>query len=283
MKREMYINIHISVKAEMFEIFYGMLYNFNFTGVEEQFDKLIVCFKLKEWERIKELFYESMKSVSSIASIEKEEKVHEKNWNEEWEKNLKPFIVSKRVGISPSVHLDKLETEIKLIINPKMSFGTGEHSSTRLSCKLLEKALKENSEWLDVGTGTGVLAILAAKLGAKKILAFDNNYWAIDNAIENAKLNGVEDKIEIFEADIETYNISEFDGITANLFSSLLLPSLPKFYNALKRRKGDLILSGILKYDIEDIKSKATELGFILKEEIFEDEWAGLHYSLSHI
>lgn len=278
MKREMFINIHISVRTEVFEIFYGMLYNFNFAGVEEQFDKLIVTFKLEEWERIKENFYLSIKTVSDIASIEKEEKMHEKNWNEEWEKNLKPFVISERIGISPSVHLDKLNSEIKLIINPKMSFGTGEHSTTRLSCALLEKVLKANSNWIDVGTGTGVLAILAAKLGAAKILAFDNNYWAIDNAIENIQLNGVEKLIDVFEADIETYNFAECDGITANLFSSLLLPAIPKFYEALKTRKGDLILSGILKYDVEDIKNKAMVTGFILKQEVYDEEWAGLHF-----
>ncbi len=278
MKREMFVNIHISVKTEVFEIFYGMLYNYKFVGVEEQFDKLIVCFKLDEWERIKEHFYESMKLVSDIAQIEKEEKMHEKNWNEEWEKNLKPFVISERIGISPSVHLDKLNTEIKLIINPKMSFGTGEHATTRLSCALLEKVLKPNTNWVDVGTGTGVLAILAAKLGAAKILAFDNNYWSIDNAVENVQLNRVENLIDVFEADIETYNFPECDGITANLFSSLLLPSIPKFYEALKNNKGDLILSGILKYDVEDIKSKAKETGFVLKQEIYDEEWAGLHF-----
>ncbi|MBI5326066.1 MAG: 50S ribosomal protein L11 methyltransferase [Ignavibacteriae bacterium] len=182
------------------------------------------------------------------------------------------------MGIAPEWKISELGTKIKIAINPKMSFGTGEHSSTRLMCILAEKAIKEGSYWIDAGTGTGILAILAVRLGAGKVLAFDNNYWSIENAVENINLNNVSDKVEIKETDIDEFEFPDCDGILANLFLNLLLPSFKKFYKGLEKKKGELLVSGILIYNKDEIIKAATDAGFVIINSIVEDEWIAMHF-----
>jgi len=164
-------------------------------------------------------------------------------------------------------------TEIPIIINPKMSFGTGQHETTRLIARLLEKYCEPNQKWIDVGTGTGVLAILAIKLGSQSVFAFDNNEWAIENARENIILNKVEDSILLQEADIEEIELPSANGITANLFANLVIYGLEKFRKSLLENKGILLISGILRYQEEEIINEAKKKGFEPLEVIYEEEW----------
>jgi ribosomal protein L11 methyltransferase len=277
-----YLNIHLSINEEIQDLAIGIIASFPFSGIEQRNDQLIITFPEKEWdENTRKMLLDSLSILKETILITKEELILDKNWNEEWEQNIQPTFVSDRICISPSWKSDEINSEIKIIIDPKMSFGTGDHATTRLMCRYMEKIVKKGDFWIDVGCGTGVLAILAIKLGAEKVLAFDNNIWAIENARENFALNGVADKIELLPADIDTLVLPSANGIAANLFLHLVLPSLGKFRRSLLENNGELLISGILKYD-EDIVLKEASKNELVKVNInYEDEWACFHFKTS--
>ncbi len=260
--RKKFINIHIRVLEEVYDLLYAVFYGLSFSGIEERLDEIVVTFPLEYWNEKESQIKRAIIESETNAQIVSEEILEDKNWNEEWEKQVPAITVNARIGIAPEWKIAELNTEIKIIINPKMSFGTGEHSSTRLISILAEQVIKPGSYWIDAGTGTGVLAILAIKLGAERVLAFDNNYWSIDNAAENIKINEVLSHIELIEADIDSFDFSDCDGIMANLFFNLLVPSFPCFYKGLKNNKGDLLVSGIMIYDKNEIIKAVSEAGF---------------------
>lgn len=272
-----YINVVISVQEEHFDSIFAMIMDFPFTGIEERLDEIVVSFLKEEWNQdTKERLLEIIHKFDPSAKILSEDNLFEKNWNEEWEKNIEAISVSNRIGIAPECKLGNLDNNIKIIINPKMSFGTGSHESTRLVCRLMEKYVEKGSSWIDAGTGSGALAILAAKLGASSVLAFDNNDWSIENAEENFTLNEVENVIALKKLDLEEELVlPPADGISANLFLNLVLPSFPIFYNSLKDNNGILIISGIMKYYENETVNKAFESGFELLDMIYENEWLG--------
>jgi ribosomal protein L11 methyltransferase len=278
MKQKNYINVSISVAEEDFEIAYGILTDFDFLGMEEKFDEIILSFEEKNWNtEVENRLKSELQDLLPNAKINKIEILSEKNWNEEWEKNVEAIQINENIGIAPEWKLHELNSKLKIIINPKMSFGTGQHSTTKLMTKMIEKTLKPNQIWIDAGTGTGILAILAAKLGAKKVFAFDNDEWSFENALENVKLNKVEEIVEIQQAKIEDYDFPESDCICANMFLNLIISSFPKFYNSLKNNdlseNNFLLVSGILVYDREELLENATKNGFILVEESQDLEW----------
>lgn len=258
-----------------------MLTNYNFLGAEEQNDYLTVYFKLSEWDKIdNDELLQVLKLVDPNIQILKIETIEEKNWNEEWEKNITPIIISQNIAIVPSWKIGSTDRTIEIVIDPKMSFGTGHHSTTRLMCYFAEKLVESGSFWIDVGTGTGILAILARKLGAKEVLALDNNFWSLQNALENFKKNKIETGIDLIEMDIDNVgSLPEADGIFANLNLELILRNLPKFHNSLFKHKGNLIISGVLIYDLDELVSKSKENSFEILEIKKDEEWIGAHLS----
>jgi ribosomal protein L11 methyltransferase len=158
-----------------------------------------------------------------------------------------------------------------------MSFGTGQHETTRLVSKLMEKYVQPNQFWIDAGTGTGVLAIIAVKLGAQSCYAFDNNSWSAENAIENVELNKVQDKIRIEEVEIDEVILPTADGIVANLYANLIIANVHKFADALKIG-APLLVSGILVYDKDEVISAAQNAGFKLLEFIQEADWVAIAF-----
>jgi ribosomal protein L11 methyltransferase len=276
-----YVNFDFSIFEEHFDFAYGTLYDYPVTGIEEKFDELIVTMELDNWsDELREKLISEISSFCPEFKILNEEIIEDRNWNEEYEKNVPVIIISDRIGIAPEWKQAELTNEIKIIINPKMSFGTGEHATTKMMCQLLEKYVEKGSNWIDAGCGTGLLSVLAIKLGAKSVFAFDYDEWSIENSKENTILNGVNDKIEIMKEKIENISLPPSDGIAANLFSNLLLVSLPKFRESLLNGGGNLIVSGILKYDKEQIIEEAKKNGFYLNQELFDDEWIAMHFTL---
>jgi len=144
----------------------------------------------------------------------------------------------------------------------------------------MESIIQPGSYWIDAGTGTGVLAILAVFLGADKVLAFDNNSWSLENAEENIISNKCNDKVELLNSDVTRIELPEANGIAANLYPHLLIPSLPKFYQSLFENEGDLVVSGILVYDAQTVIMKAKEAGFRHILTLFEDEWVAVHFKI---
>ena len=274
-----YVNIKIGILEEYFDLSMSVFQDYNFCGIEERSDELIVSFEETEFNKIDldELINE-LKNFDNSVKIISIEKFSERNWNEEWEKHVQPVIVSDRIVITPTHRADESNAEITIVIDPKMSFGTGHHTTTRLVCRLMDGLVKPGSNWIDAGTGTGVLAILAVKLGAEDVYAFDNNEWSIENAKENIIKNNVESQIRLELADIDSIGLENCNGIAANIFLNLALPSLPKFRQAIEKNDGDLLISGIMIYDEEALIQQAKKDNLVLVNKIIDDEWVAFHF-----
>lgn len=199
-----------------------------------------------------------------------------RNWNEEWERTIQPIRVTPRIVITPSWHSYTPDrNDIVLTIDPKMSFGTGYHESTRLILRLMERHLRPRARVLDVGTGTGVLAIAAVRLGASAATGIDIDEWSFENARENVLQNGVEDRVTILQGDLSTAPPIAYDLIAANIQKSILLPLLPSLAHSLNRG-GVLLLSGLLKEDREAMDSALAAAGFSVAELLEENGWIAL-------
>lgn len=277
-----YTNLKIKIPEEYFDSAYGIIFLYDPIGIEERFDELIITFQTENFSiENKDKILISLKQIYPKTELLDIETIDETNWNQEWEQSIQPIDIENKIFITPEwIKSPVKDKRIHIIINPKMSFGTGHHASTRLVSKLLLKNVKKDSEWIDAGCGTGILSIIALKLGAKSVLAIDNNDWAIENAHENLKLNSINSGIELKLCGIEEIFFPDVDGIMANLYTHLLLSNFEKFYESLKKRKGILLASGVLSFDEELILNKAKEVGFKHKKTIYEEEWCAFHLSI---
>ncbi len=209
---------------------------------------------------------------SESASFSYQIKETEKqNWNKEWEKNYDPIIIDETCVVKAAFHTDLPTYPIELIITPKMSFGTGHHETTHLMlAEMLTIGFRETNV-LDCGTGTGVLAILAKKQGATSVLAFDIDDWCVENTTENAGANGVE--VKVVKASIEDIEPkAEYDVVLANINKNVLLSQLQYYKQALKRG-GVLLLSGFYKSDLEDIKYSAQKVNLRFQHHKVRNNW----------
>lgn len=277
--KKVYKCVKIALFEEYFDLSASVFQEYDFCGIEEGDDILSITFEESVYNRIDfEAIINNLKTFDKNVKILNVDTIIEKNWNEEWENQIQPVIANERIAIAPTHKANDIDSEIKIIIDPKMSFGTGHHNTTRLMCKLMDGLVKPGSFWIDVGTGTGVLAILAAKLDAAEVFAFDNDEWSIENTIENIHTNNEQDKIKVELADIDTVLLNKCDGIAANIFLNLALPSLSKFKNAVQDSRGDILISGILIYDSQTLIDEAEKQGLILVNKLVEEEWAAFHF-----
>ncbi len=195
------------------------------------------------------------------------------NWNEEWEKNFEPVYVEDLVCIRAHFHPKSDTAKHDIIITPKMSFGTGHHDTTWLVSKTMFELDFAHKTILDMGCGTGILAILAKQLGADKLLGIDIDDWSIENSIENAGINNASD-IEFKKGDASLLPALEtFDVILANINKNVLKMDMPSYYRCLKK-SGYLLLSGFFTTDVEELKQLATNLGFTFENSYHKNEWA---------
>ena len=199
-----------------------------------------------------------------------------KNWNEEWEKTINVNKISDLFVIRPSFReYTAAPGEIVLTIDPKMSFGTGEHQTTKLMILALEKYCKKGDTILDIGTGTGVLAIAAMKLGAASAIAFDNDEWCFENGQENCQQNNVENLVEIRTAELSDIPEKDFSIVIANIQRNPLL-ELSAQIAAKAKQGGIVLLSGLLREDESIILEKYTSFGLKKIETNTMDEWISL-------
>lgn len=273
-----FVMLPISLPEEQYEIAYGILYQFDIIGIEEQFDSLILCFDKETFtDVILSDLTSSFQELLPEATIEPSYEIIEQNWNADWEATVQPIIASQNIVIVPDWNTDTFEQPIKIVITPQMSFGTGYHCTTRMMCQLLEQYVKPETFWIDAGTGTGVLAIAAERLGATTIYACDNDEWSVMNTHENLERNDLTGRITVEQVDLLQQNLPvNAHGIVANLYRNVILPCLPMFYASLSTNKGILLLSGILVYDAEEIITAAKNTGFTHLQTIQEDEWVGI-------
>lgn len=265
-----YLKISIKCSPELQDILIAELGLITYDSFQE-FDEGIEAF-------IEEpLFQEDeLKEVLSKYNIDlnvQKELQQDINWNEEWEKNFDPVYVDDQVQIRATFHEKKDGFSHEIIINPKMSFGTGHHETTHLMVSEQQSINNENKRVLDVGTGTGVLAIMANKLGAKSIIATDVDDWSIENCRENFELNDVEN-FEILQGTIDKLTLpKDFDIIYANINKNVLLSELP-FYSNLLANEGILVLSGFYSEDIDDLKGKAVKSNLRFEYSKTRNNWA---------
>lgn len=201
--------------------------------------------------------------------------IKEDNWNAVWESAFEPVLVEDFVGIRAYFHAPLTGVRHELLITPKMSFGTGHHATTWMMMLLMRDVSFAGKSVLDFGTGTGVLAILAEKLGAASILAVDNDQWSIDNASENIENNSCKN-IEIQLVD-NINNVEKRDCLLANINRNILLANFADMSSAVKVG-GYILLSGILEADIPAIRAEADRHGWKHQKTLTRSGWAAEYY-----
>jgi len=194
------------------------------------------------------------------------------NWNEEWEKNFSPINVEDKVSIRAEFHGNQ-NLPHEIIIQPKMSFGTGHHATTYLMIQQMLDMNFENKTVLDMGCGTSVLAIFAKQQGAGKTVAIDIDEWSVENSIENAARNSVE--LEISQGTAENLGSENFDIILANINRNILISDIPTYVSVLNSG-GQLLLSGLCFFDVDDILEVCTAQNLTLKKKLQREEWVSL-------
>jgi ribosomal protein L11 methyltransferase len=207
--------------------------------------------------------------------------IAEENWNLNWERSITPVGIGNRIVITPSWHaMPEQAGKIIIEIDPKMSFGTGHHETTRLCLGLLERYLKPGDRVLDVGTGTGLLAIAAIKLGAGSAVGIDIDDWSIENALENVKANRVGEAVRIVRIAIEDFSagdsqVRRFDCILANLTLKMITGSLERLRDLLEP-DGIVILSGFLEPDLPALRESLAALSMPERGGLNEHGWSAL-------
>lgn len=200
--------------------------------------------------------------------------IEPRNWNAEWESNFQPVKVNQFCGIRADFHPKMTDVKYEIIINPKMAFGTGHHETTYMMIQAMRELSFKGAKVLDYGTGTGILAILASKLGAFIIDAVDIEWEAYDSTLENAQINNV-DNIQVYHGTLDNILDSGYDIVLANINRNVILDSLAVLAEKIKRN-GVLLLSGILKEDAPILETFADDFRFTVDERYYKGDWACL-------
>ncbi len=202
------------------------------------------------------------------------------NWNAAWESEFEPVHVGDKLSILAPFHDKNKANKLQLEIMPKMSFGTGHHQTTQIMCELMFDIDFKGKKVLDMGSGTGVLAILAEKKEAEYILAVDIEDWSAENIVENSQRNACE-KIESRCGDIDCVSEDDFDIILANINRNILMNQIP-YYSTQIKKGGLLLLSGFLESDLSLLINHAENNGFLLLEKRNKEMWFSLMLKKSH-
>lgn len=215
----------------------------------------------------------SVLSMEQFADVKvlRQETIQDQDWNATWESSYDPVVIDNICRIRAPFHEPDSSYKYDLCIEPKMSFGTAHHETTAQIIKLLLNENLSGLDVLDMGSGTGILAILAKKLGAAITVAIDNDEWAYRNALDNVKLNG-ENDIIVELGDANSLNNRQFDVILANINRNILLRDMHEYVNCLKIN-GKIFFSGFYENDLVLIKAEAERLGLSYLYHIKENEW----------
>lgn len=276
------INFNITpFSEEIADILIATMSSIGYEGfqyTDTGFTAYITCEQFQE-ERIQKL--EILQSLDADYQIDWNFSVlQDRDWNLEWEKNFTPIIVDNRILIRAGFHPTIPGIDYEIIIEPKMSFGTGHHPTTTL---MLETLLDFSGQMkgkrvLDMGCGTGILSILAAKLGASTVTGIDIDEWSYRNARENIENNQLQNiQIKIGNAGLLEKE-KEFDFILANINRNILLTDMP-FYERCLKDGAILIMSGFYRQDLPSIRQKAAELGMTYRDQKMKQNWVAVSFT----
>ncbi len=204
------------------------------------------------------------------------EQIAQQNWNKEWESNFKPVIVEKKCVIKAPFHTDVPKATYEIIIEPKMSFGTGHHETTSLMIEQLLKRNVKNQKVLDMGCGTAVLGILCSMKGATHVDGVDIDEWAYANSIENVERNSIKN-MDISQGGIEAIPQQDYDTVIANINRNIVLNDMDTYAIVLKQN-GLLLLSGFYMKDMGKILAKAMDLNFSFDGFIEKNNWVSASF-----
>ncbi|OYU79424.1 MAG: 50S ribosomal protein L11 methyltransferase [Flavobacterium sp. BFFFF1] len=204
------------------------------------------------------------------------EEIEQVNWNEEWEKNFEPIDVDGKCHVRAPFH-PRTQAEFDIVIEPKMSFGTGHHETTHMMIQHLLEMDVSGLKTLDMGCGTAILAILAEMKGASPIDAIDIDNWCYLNSIENAERNNCK-HITVYEGDAALLEGKNYDLIIANINRNILLNDMQAYANCLNKN-GLLLLSGFYEEDITAIDACCSEKGLTFLKKFQRNNWVSLKYS----
>lgn len=204
--------------------------------------------------------------------------IADQNWNAVWESNFEPVTIDGRCRVRAPFHEKDPKIEFDILIEPKMSFGTAHHETTAQMISLLLNTDVKGKTLLDMGSGTAVLAILAAMKGASQITAIDNDEWAYHNALENVAKNNLP-HISVYQGDAAMLKGKKFEIILANINRNILLNDMEHYRDSLTPG-GTLMMSGFYTEDVEAITAKATELGLTKLGQTERNNWATATYKL---
>ncbi|SMO89296.1 50S ribosomal protein L11 methyltransferase [Gracilimonas mengyeensis] len=272
-----YIELRISVQDDFQELLIAELFDLDFEGFEQLDNELVASIPTSRFDDSKrEEIEKKLMALGGESAILNERVIPDQNWNEAWERTIKPQTIGKfYVHPTWSQSPDDIGDKIELMIDPKMAFGTGYHATTRLILEWLPDIVDEGDEILDAGTGTGILAIAALKLGATSAFGFDVDEWSETNAKENILLNEVENlEVKLGSTEVIPEG-KKYDVILANINRNALIDLLPMLVPRLKEN-GRILLSGLLEDDEQTmLKQPALEKLNHLKTKQLE-EWIAI-------
>ncbi|HKK81084.1 MAG TPA: 50S ribosomal protein L11 methyltransferase [Prolixibacteraceae bacterium] len=205
------------------------------------------------------------------------ELIPDQNWNKVWEENyFKPLVVANKCVIRAPFHEDYPNAEYEIVIEPKMAFGTGNHETTSLMMEYILEGDIKNKAILDMGCGTGILAMLASMRGAQKITAIDVDKWSYESTKENADNNNC-NNIDAHQGDASLLGTEKFDVIFANIHKNVLIEDI-KTYQSVLKNGGQLFMSGFYENDYKDITSEAKKLGMNPNGYKTKNKWVAAMY-----
>jgi ribosomal protein L11 methyltransferase len=265
-----YCELSITANASLQEILVAELAGIGYDGFEESDDLLKAYIVSDDFNQSDLDILFSRYELKYSKSI-----INKQNWNAVWESNFEPVQVDDFVGVRAGFHPPFTNTAYEIVITPKMSFGTGHHATTYLVMKLMQELDFAGKTVFDFGTGTGILAILSEKLGAKRVVAVDNDDWCIENASENILINDCK-SIDIQKVDKMSDDV-RYDIILANINRNIILDNIDALYRSVAEG-GQLLLSGLLISDETDIVNVCNMLGLKHKKTLERNGWIALWF-----
>lgn len=268
------LTLHTDGTSHQHEILMALLGDIGFDSFEETEATLMAYIPTMQFDQ--ELFDATLEDLSFRIIYEVKE-IPEENWNAVWESNFEPVTIDQRCHIRAPFHEPRPDLEFDLVIEPKMSFGTAHHETTALMISYLLNFRPAGQRLLDMGSGTGILAILAHQLGASGVTAIDNDEWAYRNAMENTHQNNA-GQVEVLLGDASLLHaIEPFDTIYANINRNILLADMPQYDKVLKAG-GAIFMSGFYLADLTVIEAAAANFNWRKTDVSEKNQWVSVRF-----